>query len=152
MLQGVESRFDIHINKTLCDLRYAHATRFIFLALNESMPLERKKYSTLSSIFPTPRGLYMIYKYIVRISSPIPSNLLIFASVQDCFQRVDQRAYLVSSLQKSYAIVVAQVIFTPILTNTQLLRLETASNSCTEAPIQDLSSSNTSPLLNVFGS
>jgi len=79
MLQGVGSRFDFHINKTLCDLRYAPATHFISLALNESTPLERKKYLTLSSIFPIPWVPYMIYEYIFRVSSRIPSSLLIFA-------------------------------------------------------------------------
>jgi hypothetical protein len=66
MLQGVGSRFDFHINKTLCDLRYAPEVQLIFLASIEFMPLERKKYSTLSSIFPILWVPYMIYEYIIQ--------------------------------------------------------------------------------------
>ena len=62
MLQDLGSRFDFHINKTLYYLRYAPVTHFIFLAPNESTPLERKKHSTLSSIFPTLWMPYMIYE------------------------------------------------------------------------------------------
>lgn len=101
MLQGVGSRFDFHINKTLCDLRYAAEARFILAASIEFVPLERKKYLILSSIFLILWVPCMIYEYVIRISSPIPSNSLIFA-LQDCLQRVDQRANLVSSLRKSY--------------------------------------------------
>jgi len=45
----------------------------------------------------------------------------------------------------------SSTFYTRILTNTHLLRLEIEKGSPTEAPIQDLSSSNTSPRLNVFG-
>ena len=40
-------------------------THFISLAPNESTPLERKKYSTLSSISPTLWVPFMIYEYVI---------------------------------------------------------------------------------------
>lgn len=51
MLQNVGSRFDFHMNKTLCDLRSVFPAQY--LPHLTSIP-ERPKFSISSLIFPTP--------------------------------------------------------------------------------------------------
>jgi len=139
----ISNYWKINVNEIYLVLWYGKWNNGVIpLRQNESMPSEWRKYSTSLSISLTLWVPYMIYEYIIRFS-PILSNILTFACLQDCLQRVDQRANLVSSLRKWYA------------SYTQAwnpFHLETGSDYSTQAPTQDLSSSNMSPLLNVFGS
>jgi hypothetical protein len=61
MLQGVGSRFDFHINKTLCDLRFVFLNVFLFLLVDSI--LGQRRFSILSSIFRIPWEHCTIFGY-----------------------------------------------------------------------------------------
>ena len=56
MMQGVGSRFDFHMHKTLCDLRYVSGSSCS--ADSFTSYVVRAKYSTSSSISQTPPVLF----------------------------------------------------------------------------------------------
>ena len=58
MLQGVGSRFDFHINKTLCDLRYVSLS--LKVKSHSDISVEQRRSSTLSSTSLIRSVLYTI--------------------------------------------------------------------------------------------
>ena len=63
MLQGVGSRFDFHINKTLCDLRFAYLTILNSLVMLVDSILVQRRFSILSLIFPILWEHFRIFGY-----------------------------------------------------------------------------------------
>jgi anaphase-promoting complex subunit 2 len=97
MLQGVGSRFDFHMNKTLCDLRCVICD--CFRMYFQPLFLRTREIFDIIIDFPDSMGALQDLRVCLIFTPLLFASLT--AKTQDCMQRVDQRAALVQSLRKA---------------------------------------------------